>query len=374
MTYKDNKYNVCHICSYYENPLFGELVEAQKEFSNPRVFYYQHEKHSFKNGGKEYVDRVACYRYWERIDFIKKQEKALNAYKRLYKQTNFQLNFAYSLFTNGYIAYQVKKEWQIPYVVMIQNTDINVFFKYIFWLRKVGINILLQANKVLVASKSYQNTLLEKYIPYEYRSKIEKKIEVIPYGISDFWKNRVNIEKKNSVDTLKIVSVGSIDRNKNHLLICSALEKMIKQDTLKKVTVDIIGKGVNRRIVKKLDNYSFVNYWSYMPKEELIKKYRQGDLFILLSKTETFGLVYAEALSQGLPVIYTKGQGFDEQFAEGVVGFHSNLEEEELIKKVKLILENYHSIQINCSEKSHKFFWSNIAPCYKKIYEEIIDE
>ena len=39
------------------------------------------------------------------------------------------------------------------------------------------------------------------------------------------------------------------------------------------------------------------------------------------SITETFGLVYGEALSQGLLIIYTKGQGFDGQIKEKLAGY-----------------------------------------------------
>ena len=42
----------------------------------------------------------------------------------------------------------------------------------------------------------------------------------------------------------------------------------------------------------------------------------------MTSLGESFGLTYAEAMSQGVPVIYSKGQGFDGQFKEGVVGYH----------------------------------------------------
>lgn len=53
------------------------------------------------------------------------------------------------------------------------------------------------------------------------------------------------------------------------------------------------------------------------------------------SFTESFGLVYAEAMSQGLPVIYSKGQGFDGQFAEGVVGYHVDAHDpEELCENI----------------------------------------
>ena len=37
--------------------------------------------------------------------------------------------------------------------------------------------------------------------------------------------------------------------------------------------------------------------------------YRENDIYVMPSIIETFGLVYAEAMSQGLPVIYTRGQG-----------------------------------------------------------------
>ncbi|MBF1138813.1 MAG: glycosyltransferase, partial [[Eubacterium] sulci] len=37
---------------------------------------------------------------------------------------------------------------------------------------------------------------------------------------------------------------------------------------------------------------------------ELIEEYRKADIFALLSKTESFGIVYAEAISQGLPILY----------------------------------------------------------------------
>ena len=55
----------------------------------------------------------------------------------------------------------------------------------------------------------------------------------------------------------------------------------------------------------------------------------------MLSIMETFGLVYAEAMSQGLPIIYTKGQGFDEQFDEGKVGYHADcFNIEEIVKRI----------------------------------------
>ena len=38
------------------------------------------------------------------------------------------------------------------------------------------------------------------------------------------------------------------------------------------------------------------------------------------SSNETFGLVFIEALSQSLPIIYTKGEGIDGYFKDDFIG------------------------------------------------------
>ena len=79
-----------------------------------------------------------------------------------------------------------------------------------------------------------------------------------------------------------------------------------------------------------------------MHKDELLKEYRLNDIFVMPSKTETFGLVYAEAMSQGMPIIYTKNQGFDGQFCEGYVGYHVKYNDYRYIaKKISRIYSEY---------------------------------
>lgn len=87
------------------------------------------------------------------------------------------------------------------------------------------------------------------------------------------------------------------------------------------------------------------------------------------SKHETFGLVYAEAMSQGLPVIYTRGQGFDGQFPEGEVGFSVKYDEpEEIVMRVKEIIANYDAISTRDLANVHRYDWEDIAQDYIKLY------
>ena len=60
---------------------------------------------------------------------------------------------------------------------------------------------------------------------------------------------------------------------------------------------------------------------------------------------ETFGLVYIEAMSQGLPIIYTKGEGIDGYFKEATVGYSVNPKDvKNIVKKIEMIIHNYNKI------------------------------
>ena len=111
-----------------------------------------------------------------------------------------------------------------------------------------------------------------------------------------------------------------------------------------------------------------------MPKEKLINLYRKCDIFVMPSFTESFGLVYAEAMSQGLPVIYSFGQGFDGQFAEGIVGYHVLARNFlSVADGIKNVINNYAMIRNNVAECAKRFNWSTVVKSYDDIYHIIID-
>ena len=99
----------------------------------------------------------------------------------------------------------------------------------------------------------------------------------------------------------------------------------------------------------------------------------RSDIFVMPSIYETFGIVYIEAMSQGLPLIYTRGQGFDGQFKEGEVGYSVQSDSpSEISERVKAILKNYDYISEKCLSNVDKFSWDRIAGDYKKLYEGIV--
>ena len=173
------------------------------------------------------------------------------------------------------------------------------------------------------------------------------------------------MNKKN----VRIIYVGIIDKNKNIELTCKA--KHYLENKGYTISFCVVGKIKDKRVFDEIR--SSIEYYKTKSKEELIELYRKADIFVMPSHTETFGLVYAEAMTQGLPVLYTRGQGFDGQFEEGSVGYSvSDTDYIDVANKIILCTENYDEIRVNCLKKASKFRWDVICQKYVECYKELV--
>lgn len=355
------------VSSIYPNMLYElNLVTNEKG----RLYYPVYQKKIIKDKNRDDVDVSKCLNKYDRLFFFKRNKKLYEDITELYSLNKFDVIFAYSLFSNGYLAYNIKKKHGIPYIVIIQNTDINLYFNKMLHLRNVGRKILHNASYIIFISEAYKEYLLKNYVAKHERSEIIKKSYVIPFGIDNFWfENKIHNKKKNK-DKIKLLYVGKINRNKNILASIKACKSLI--DMGQNLSFTVVGEIQNRRLAKKIMKNKFVYYVPFSEKNDLLNIYRDNDIFIMPSKKETFGLVYAEAMSQGLPVIYSKGQGFDKQFKEGTVGHRvepNNING--IVDSILKIYEHYEDYTNRCTYAVEKFRWKNIIGKYKFILEQI---
>jgi len=90
------------------------------------------------------------------------------------------------------------------------------------------------------------------------------------------------------------------------------------------------------------------------------------------SKTETFGMAYIEAMSRGLPVIYSKGQGIDGFFPDGFVGYSvSKPLVKSIVERVLDIVKNYDTLSVQAQISSKKFDKPSILKHYSKMFSSI---
>src|SRR5699024_9974529 len=104
--------------------------------------------------------------------------------------------------------------------------------------------------------------------------------------------------------------------------------------------------------------------------------YASHDIFAMTSYNETFGLVYIEALSQGVPILLTKGEGVDGYFEKEDVyeTVKDPYDVKEIAQKIGLLadwLDN--KLKKRCIASAKIFDWSQISQQYKSIYQNSIE-
>jgi glycosyltransferase involved in cell wall biosynthesis len=86
----------------------------------------------------------------------------------------------------------------------------------------------------------------------------------------------------------------------------------------------VIGGGPSEWILhdraRRADLAGRVAFTGLLPRSAALERLRGGDLFVFASRTETQGLVLAEALSAGLPSVAVEGPGVRDSVRDGVDG------------------------------------------------------
>lgn len=372
---------VLHVCSN-RNPIYvnlwDELIENRIDLS---VFHFSNKRVGMPEPGsiydKEYIDTSLPFSNIDRWFFFNKEKKVMRALKNRLSGKSFNMIHAHTLFSEGYLAYKLHKESGIPYIVAVRNTDINVFFKYRKYLHGLGCEILKNADRIIFLTSVYEQKLFDKYIPKKFRDELKSKIVIIPNGIDSlFLNNMAQPRSRVSENKLNVITVGMVNKNKNQTYICDQLEKY--QNDNPNIIVSYKNFGIirferDKKYAALLNKYPFAERCEPKSHMELIEEYRKADIFALLSKTESFGIVYAEAISQGLPILYTKGEGFDTQFDDGVVGHAVDLSKNgDFVQKLESILKDYEGFSKRALEGASKFDWKKIGRRYSELYAEVI--
>jgi glycosyltransferase involved in cell wall biosynthesis len=320
----------------------------------------------------EKVVHEECFDIHDRYLYFYKQHKILNRLLSKINVKDFDVIHSHTLFNGGWVVYKIKSRFNIPYVVSVRNTDLNDFLKFPFFI-PVARKITREAYAIMFLSEAYKIQFLKKVYgkSVEEQKTIRDKCYVIPNGLEEFWLDNIGPSKELRNSIVKLICVGKIDHNKNMKSIIDAMEILKKEGVPTKLTV--IGQVVDNDVLDILKKCTDVELVSYQTKENLIHYYRESDIFVMPSYTESFGRVYAEAMTQGVPVIYTRNQGFDGFFPEGEVGYSVDSHNPATIADaINNIIKNYNSISANCINKCSIFNWTTIAKDLEVMYQEAV--
>jgi len=166
-----------------------------------------------------------------------------------------------------------------------------------------------------------------------------------------------------------ILSVGELNKNKNHEIIIKALYK-IKE---KNIHYMICGKGpLERRFIKLINKYNLNDNVHLMGfRTDIDEIYKISDLFVFPSFREGLSVALMEALASGLPVIASNIRGNNDLIEHGKNGIL--IDDNKIDSYVNAILQIYNkTISLQCFDNYEIYDLYNIMKIMKKIYSEIL--
>lgn len=173
------------------------------------------------------------------------------------------------------------------------------------------------------------------------------------------------------------VFVGTLIKRKYPAEIVPALATAFGTD---KFSISYIGKGAEvskiTKFAKKFNVVPQVHLLGYIERDEVVRQLQINDVFVMISKNEAFGLVYLEAMAQGLIVIASREEGFDGIIEHGKNGFlceAGNIAQlSVLVKEIRAMKpEQLQEISRNAVETTRRLTDKNAAKMYIKELEGI---
>jgi len=208
----------------------------------------------------------------------------------------------------------------------------------------------------------------------------ESCISVIPQGISDDFYELSHVLEKNHP---MLLSVGSLSPRKGHLLLMRAFDRVWKENS--SIQLVIAGICTNKayfsemmRLKEELSSCSSISILPNAEINQLKQFYQKASAFALHSQEESQGIVFAEAMAYGLPIISTMSGGIPFVVRNGVNGLLSEYEDIDTfstnISRIFSDEQIRDSMRDNNRNESLKYLWGNIVEKVLQLYSIIIDD
>jgi len=277
---------------------------------------------------------------------------------------------------HAYAAYMAKKMlheegFDVPIVTTLHGTDITLVGSHPFYKTAVTFSI----NKSDAVTSVSQN--LKEDTKRLFRTK--KEIKVVPNFI-DIDKYKITY-KDCDRDLLALPEERVITHVSNFRpvkRIGDVIEIFYRIQKKLPAKLIMVGEGPERKEAEQLcntlkieDKVVFLGNSS-----EVDKILSFSDLFLLPSKTESFGLAALEAMASGVPVISSDSGGIPEVNIQGVSGFLSPVGAvDEMAQNAINILRDSKTLKVfkkGAQTTATKFDIHKIVPYYEAIYEEVL--
>lgn len=293
------------------------------------------------------------------------------------KYQNLDILHVHYAIPHAAVAYMAKKILlsqgrYLPVVTTLHGTDITL----------VGNNGAFAPVVEFSINKSDGVTAVSESLKRETNAifKIENEIRVI-YNFIDFDRfrktNKEHFKKAIAPDGEKILvhtsNFRKVKRVEDAVRIFSIVRKHVPSKLL------MVGDGPERhgaeQLVRELGLCDDVRF---LGKQDAIEELLAvGDLFLMPSESESFGLAALEAMACEVPVISSNSGGLPEVNIDGQTGFMSDVGDiRSMAENAIFLLKNDEKLaefRKNALEQARRFDIKYILPEYEAYYQEVIE-
>jgi N-acetyl-alpha-D-glucosaminyl L-malate synthase BshA len=261
----------------------------------------------------------------------------------------------------------------IPVVTTLHGTDITLVGREVTYEHVVSWSIN-QSDAVTAVSNKLKEETLEHF-------DINREIDVIPNFI-DF--NRFNKKPREHFKQMIapngekiIIHTSNFRKVKRVEDVVAIFSKIIKEIPAKLL---LIGDGPERSHIEKVCRELNTCDWvTFLGKQEAIEEILSiGDLFVLPSESESFGLAALEAMACEVPVISSNAGGIPEVNINGVTGFLSDVGDVDSMAQNAINLlkdpEMLKTFRKNALKQAHNFDLKTILLQYEAVYNRVVNQ
>ena len=292
---------------------------------------------------------------------------------------NLEILHVHYAIPHAYAAYMAKmmlkeKGINIKVVTTLHGTDITLVGSHPSYKTAVEFSIN-NSDVVTSVSESLKQDTLRLF-------KITNEIKVVHNFIDTEKYDRESLNECQRIAVAKpeerilthISNFRPVKRIEDVIKIFHSVKKVISAKLL------MVGEGPDKRkaelLVKKLGISDSVIFLGNSHEIEKILCYT--DIFLLPSKSESFGLSALEAMAANTAIISTNTGGLPEVNVHGVTGYLSHLGDvEDMSKNTLNILKDDLTLsrfKLNAKNHTNKFRLENILPIYEEIYCSVLEK
>lgn len=203
-----------------------------------------------------------------------------------------------------------------PFIVSVWGSDVFDFPNQSVWHKRLLAFNLKRADRIFSTSKAMAEEL---------KKIVNKEADITPFGIdTDLFKPQTTASLF-APDDIVIGTIKSLEKIYGIDLLIKTFAIIKEKHPALSLKLLVVGDGTLRKelhsLCVSLGISESVVFTGYIDQSQLVNYYNMLDVYVALSRSESFGVAVLEASACGIPVVVSNVGGLPEVIDDGLTGF-----------------------------------------------------